>query len=78
MYNLDEVISYGSKTCEFCLNAYTNDHVLYVWCCNKDWRSQFEDIDIKVSRYETCDLYTPRRKDQVKLNFNKVKQLELF
>ena len=69
----------SKHTCANCLNAYTNDHVVFVWCSNKEFEAQFTPgYDITVKEDETCCQWTARRKSQCKLNFHKAIQLSLF
>lgn len=67
------------RTCANCLNAYTNDHVVSVYCSNKDFKAQFTPgYDCTVKADETCCMWTKRRNNQPKLDFHKALQLSLF
>lgn len=67
-----------NRTCENCLNAYNSPHSPKVHCVNKEWASQFQDIDTSVHKGETCGTWSQRRPDQKKIVFNNPVQLELF
>lgn len=67
------------RVCSNCLHAYTNCHVVNVYCPNKDFVAQFTPgYDCTVKADETCDMWTQRRKEQPRLNFHKTIQLTLF
>lgn len=67
------------EVCSNCLHAYTNDHVVNVYCSNKDFKAQFTPgYDCTVKADETCCMWTKRRNDQPKLDFHKALQLSLF
>ncbi len=66
-------------TCSNCLNAYQNDHVICVRCCNKDFDAQFAPgQECSVEANESCGRWSRRRQDQPELDFRKTIQLSLF
>lgn len=72
------VTSAENRTCKNCLNAYNSPHSIKVYCVNKEFQAQFQDIDTTVKPEETCGTWSPRRADQQRIIFNNPVQLELF
>ena len=69
----------SKRRCSNCMHAYSNEHTVKVWCSNQEFAAQTDpEIDGSIEADGLCDMWTPRRKDQPKLDFHKVIQLELF